>query len=73
MTDGQDMQRGGLSLTTMSVEDLAKLVSKASSKPLTVETLNRHIANGAPVNEDGTINIIHYTAWLTREVATIGD
>ena len=69
MTDSDNEQRGGLSLTALTAEDLAILLSKASGKPLNVEMLKRHIANGAPVNADGTVNLVHYAAYLAREVA----
>jgi hypothetical protein len=28
---------------------------------------------GAPTNADGTINLVHYSAWLAREMASGGD
>jgi hypothetical protein len=27
------------------------------------------LADGAPANPDGTINLVNYTAWLVRELA----
>ena len=69
MNDAHDTQRGAMSLTALSAEDLAQLLSRAGGKPSSVEMLKHHIANGAPVNEDGTVNIVHYAAWLAREVA----
>ncbi len=70
MNSAQDTQRSGMSLTALSPEDLAKLLSKASGKALSVEMLARHIANGAPVNADGTINLIYYAAWLAKGAAS---
>ena len=32
------------------------------------ETLQADIDDGAPVNTDGTVNLVHYAAWLVREV-----
>jgi hypothetical protein len=29
----------------------------------------RDVADGAPTNADGTINLVHYAAWLVREMA----
>lgn len=66
MTDGQEAQRGGLSWTALSVEDMAKLLTKAGGKTVSVETLNADIASGAPVNADGTMNLIRYAAWLVK-------
>jgi hypothetical protein len=28
------------------------------------------LAAGAPANADGTINLVHYAAWLVREMAS---
>jgi hypothetical protein len=28
---------------------------------------------GAPTNGDGTINLVHYAAWLVKEMACRGD
>lgn len=30
-------------------------------------TIQRHIGQGAPVNGDGTVNLLHYAAWLNVE------
>ena len=27
------------------------------------------IAEGAPTNADGTLNLVHYAAWLVKEMA----
>ena len=35
--------------------------------------LEADIAAGAPVNADGTINLVHYAAWLVKELAARGD
>jgi hypothetical protein len=31
--------------------------------------IDADVANGAPTNADGTINLVHYGAWLVREIA----
>jgi len=31
------------------------------------------IEAGAPVNADGTVNLVHYAAWLAKETASRGD
>jgi len=28
------------------------------------------IDDGAPLNADGTLNLVHYAAWLVKEMAT---
>ena len=36
---------------------------------ISVEKVREHIAAGAPTGPDGTINLVHYAAWLNRELA----
>ncbi len=55
--------------SSLSVEVLAKILHRSSGEPMTVEVIRQHIADGAPTNADGTLNLVHYAAWLVREVA----
>jgi len=32
-----------------------------------VEMIREDIDDGAPLNADGTLNLVHYAAWLARE------
>jgi hypothetical protein len=57
------------SLTGLTVGQAAKVLSAAGGRRITEEELRADIDAGAPVNSDGTINLVHYTAWLVREVA----
>lgn len=59
----------GLKLTALSIPDAAKVLSRMCGKAVPAETLKKHIDAGAPVNADGTINLITYAAWLAREMA----
>jgi hypothetical protein len=56
----------------LSLSDAAKLLSKIGGRLVTVEMLQKDIDAGAPVNADGTISIVHYAAWLVRELGN-GD
>lgn len=54
------------------VADAARLLAKASSEPVTEAMIRGDIDDGAPTNPDGTVNLVHYAAWLamkTREDA----
>jgi hypothetical protein len=51
------------------VRDAARVLSRASGRAITEGALQAHIAAGAPTNADGTLNLVHYAAWLVREVA----
>lgn len=63
----------GLKITALSVQDAARVLSKAANKHVLEASLREDIDAGAPVNTDGTINIVQYAAWLIREVATRGN
>ena len=58
--------------SALSLSDAAKLLSKIGGRLVTVEMLQKDIDAGAPVNADGTISIVHYAAWLVRELGN-GD
>ena len=55
-------------------EESAKNLAPAAIAPdalarllgLAPDVVARHLAEGAPANPDGTVNLIHYAAWLTR-------
>jgi hypothetical protein len=61
-----------ISPTSMPLKDAARLLSKLGQEPVTQEMLEGDIACGAPLNPDGTLNLIHYAAWLVKELATGG-
>ena len=75
------MSGGGTSLetkptlnpTALSVVDAARLLSAAGGQRVTAETIQADIDAGAPTNDDGTINLVHYAAWLVKEMANRGD
>jgi hypothetical protein len=46
----------------LTVEQLAKMLA------VPVEKVRDHMAAGAPVAADGTINLVHYAAWLNRRL-----
>ena len=41
--------------------------------PVSEEMLRADIDAGAPTNADGTMNLVHYAAWLVREMSGRGD
>ncbi len=57
-----------ISPQSLRLEDLAKILSAMGPKPVTVEMLQADIDDGAPVNRDQTMNLLHYSAWLAAEV-----
>jgi hypothetical protein len=74
MTDraGQDTLESSaptLNPTRLSIEDAVRLLRAAGSRSVTVESLRADLDRGAPANADGTINVVHYAAWLVSQAA----
>ena len=55
--------------TAMRIEVAAQILSKAGGRLVTEEMLRNDIDGGAPANADGTLNLVHYAAWLLKEMA----
>lgn len=73
MADRRDTQNPVLKVTAISAEDLALLLSKSGGKTVSAGTIRSHVEAGAPANADGTLNLVHYAAWLVRELSGRGD
>lgn len=56
-----------LNPSALSVQNMARLLTAAGYEPVTEEMIQAHLDDGAPKNADGTINLIYYAAWLTKE------
>ncbi|HXH21716.1 MAG TPA: hypothetical protein VNN10_06785 [Dehalococcoidia bacterium] len=62
----------GLNPNALTPTNAARLLTKVGGQPVTPEMLQADLEAGAPANADGTINLVHYAAWLVREMAS-GD
>jgi hypothetical protein len=58
----------GLNPSALALADAARLLSKVGGQAVTAAMLQADIAAGAPTNANGTLNLVHYTAWLVREM-----
>ncbi len=65
--------KAGLNPTALSIAEAARLLSAAGGQRIDVGMLQSDIDAGAPVNADETINLVHYAAWLVREMSTRED
>jgi hypothetical protein len=52
-----------LNPAALTVEDAARTLG------LPVEAVRSDIAEGAPTNADGTLNLVNYAAWLNGKLA----
>lgn len=64
---------GALSPSAMTLQQAARVLAAVGARYATVENLRHDIEAGAPVNADGTVNLVHYAAWLAKEMAARGD
>ena len=55
-----------LKLTALQPEMLVNILRRAGSRLISAETLAADFEAGAPRNEDGTVNIIEFAAWLVK-------
>jgi hypothetical protein len=68
-SNAEGRQGGPLNPQALRLEDLARILSASGVKPVSVEMLRDDIDDGAPVNADGTVNLVHYVGWLVREMS----
>jgi hypothetical protein len=61
-----------LNPAALAVPDAARLLSRMGNGEVTEEMLRADIAGGAPTNGDGTLNLVHYAAWLVKQTAESG-
>jgi len=62
-----------LNPAALPLADAARLLSAAGGQRITVDMLEADQVVGAPANADGTLNLVHYAAWLVREMSGRGD
>jgi hypothetical protein len=60
---------GSLNPAALSIDDTARLLTRVGGERISVEMIEEDVADGAPANPDGSINLVNYCAWLIREVA----
>ena len=57
----------------ISKENFVTAMRRAGSRTLTLEWLESDVAAGAPVNADGTVDILKYIAWVAKEMGDDGQ
>ena len=55
-----------LKLTALQPDMLVNLLTGAGSRLISPELLTADFAAGAPRNEDGTINLVEFAAWIVK-------
>ena len=67
-TSAQQRQASPLNPQALRLADLARILSALGPRPVIVDLLQADIDAGAPTNADGTLNLVHYVAWLVKEM-----
>jgi len=62
----------GLNPAALRIDDATKVLSRMGGKTVTADMLEADLDAGAPTNADGSINLVHYAAWLVREMSAGG-
>ena len=52
----------------LTPDQAAKLLSAAAKIRVPAEQIAADVEAGAPRNVDGTINLVHYAAWIVKEM-----
>jgi hypothetical protein len=58
-----------LTPTALTPDALARLLSAAGGKAVTIDMIRAAVDAGAPVGVGGRINLVEFMAWLERELA----
>ncbi len=72
-TSAEGRPAAAISPQSLRLADMARVLSASGPKPVTAEMLQADIDDGAPVNGDGTMNLLEYAAWLVREMGAGAD
>lgn len=68
MPEQKPVQPAKVDPTRMAPADLAKLLSRLAGEKIPADRIAADVAAGAPTNGDGTLHLVHYAAWLARQV-----
>ena len=55
----------------LTPQQTAELLTRLGSESVDAESVEDDLVNGAPVNADGSLNVMRYCAWVVRELARV--
>ncbi len=64
----QTLVHSGVDPLALSVEEVARLLSAGGGRKVTAAQVQADLDSGAPRRPDGKVNLVHYAAWLARQV-----
>ena len=59
-------EKGPVDPNRLTPAQASKLLSAAAKVQIPVGQIEQDIQSGAPTNPDGTLNLMHYAAWLVK-------
>jgi len=62
-----------LNPNSLTVEAIARMLSRAGNREVMQQAIQDDIKAGAPTNPDGTLNLVHYTAWNVQQYSQRHD
>jgi hypothetical protein len=65
---GAEPAKSSLNPQALTLADAVRVFSAATGAVIDVAMLESDIEAGAPANADGTLNVVHYAAWLVQEM-----
>ena len=60
-------ERKSINPNALSLPDAATMLRKLGAQ-VTEDQIRDDVGDGAPTNADGTLNLVHYAAWLLKEM-----
>ena len=73
MAEDRPPTPAGLHSNALLLADAARLLTSAGSQPVSVAMLQADLDAGTPRNADGTLNLVHYAAWLVQKEMNRAD
>lgn len=58
--------------SAIAVDKMAELLTRLAGVEVTAAMIEADIAEGAPVNDDGSIHLVNFAAWLLARGAKRG-
>jgi len=71
VSSGEVVKQGRLNPAALPVEAAARLLTAAGGVRIDAEQIRADIDAGAPTNGDGSLNLMHYAAWLVQQMARV--
>lgn len=62
------MAKRQINLAAMTPAQAARVLNAVSEERVTAAQVKQDVDAGAPVNDDGTLHLVNYGAWLHRQV-----